>query len=440
MHGREDEFDRPFGGQALGLERVGEAEAADGEVGAGGAGAIELAVDVLAFGEGGALGQEVEVGAEDRGVQVGGADLDRPHAAFAGEEARERDLELAVGEEEDRAAGKGGGGGGDGLAGAGAGGVGRGGEALGRHGEGLGDGREPAGRALLAEGEGGGEVDRTAPFERGQRIAEEGLGEDHPRAGPDGGQGIGAPRGQGRERAHPHRGQKRAHLVLDHVGQRADDEEARGVGRGQRGDHGGEAGVLALGEGRLDARAGIGQHAHMGRVGGAEAFGGAREVELDDLRGAGTDEEELADVGAAREEAGDLAVELVIGVGEAREVLLLEDRGAEAGFGEDHDARRRLQQMRAGARAHHEEEGILHLAVQPDDAGQAAEHLALAALLQDRRVAAAAGGRGRERGVHAAASDRASLPASSLAGAAAGAGASRRAMRSFHRNCAALTT
>jgi hypothetical protein len=43
---------------------------------------------------------------------------------------------------------------------------------------------------------------------------------------------------------------------------------------------------------------------------------------------------------------------------------------------------RRLDQVRAGARAHHQEEGVLDLAVQPDDAGEAAEHLALAALAQ----------------------------------------------------------
>ena len=51
-----------------------------------------------------------------------------------------------------------------------------------------------------------------------------------------------------------------------------------------------------------------------------------------------------------------------------------------------------------------EEEGVLHLAVQPDDPGQTAENLALATLLQNRGVAT---GVCRDRGgrVHAAASD-----------------------------------
>jgi hypothetical protein len=39
--------------------------------------------------------------------------------------------------------------------------------------------------------------------------------------------------------------------------------------------------------------------------------------------------------------------------------------------------------MRAGAGSHHEEEGILHPTMQPNDASQPAEDFALAALTQD---------------------------------------------------------
>ena len=134
----------------------------------------------------------------------------------------------------------------------------------------------------------------------------------------------------------------------------------------------------------------------MRRVQLRQPFGRAGEIELDDLGRAGADEEQLADVGAARQQARDLAVKLVMGVGQTGQIRFLEDRGAEARFGKDHHAGGRLQQMRAGARADDQKEGVLHLAVQPDDAGQAAEHLALAALLEDGRVAAAGGGDGGE--------------------------------------------
>jgi hypothetical protein len=117
-----------------------------------------------------------------------------------------------------------------------------------------------------------------------------------------------------------------------------------------------------------------------------------------------------------RQEALDLAVELLMGVGHAGQIALFEDRGAEAGLGEDHHARGGLQEVRAGARAHHQEERVLHLAVQPDDAGEAAEDLPLAALFQDRGVLAASALTDMCRTVHAAPS------------------ASRRATRSFHRN------
>ena len=104
MHRGEHQFDGPFGGQALGLQRVGKAKAADGQIGAGGAGAGELFVDVLTFGDHRAFGQQGQFRGQQIAVQEGGADLDRGHAAFAGQEAGERDFKLAVGEEEDRLA------------------------------------------------------------------------------------------------------------------------------------------------------------------------------------------------------------------------------------------------------------------------------------------------------------------------------------------------
>ena len=65
-------------------------------------------------------------------------------------------------------------------------------------------------------------------------------------------------------------------------------------------------------------------------------------------------------------------------------ILFFHDRGGEARLGKDHHAGRGLNQMGAGARTHHEEERVLDLSMQPDDAGQPAEHLALAALAADR--------------------------------------------------------
>ena len=296
MDGCEDEFDGPFGGQALGFERVGEAEAADREIGAGGAGAGELAVDVLAFADLRAGGQKVEVRADERIVDVGRADLDRGHAAFAGEEAGERDFELAVGEEEDGTAVQRPGGSGDGPAGAGARGGGHGGELRRRNGEFGGDGLQPGGGALFAEGEGRGNVACPAPQERGMRIAKEGLGQGENRIRADGGFGVDPAGGKHADGADSEGFEKRKHLVLDHVGQGADDEEFARRGLAQDRDHGGKRGILALGEGRLDPAAGIVQHADAGRMGGREAFGGAMQVEFDDLGGAGADKEELPDV------------------------------------------------------------------------------------------------------------------------------------------------
>ena len=80
------------------------------------------------------------------------------------------------------------------------------------------------------------------------------------------------------------------------------------------------------------------------------------------------------------------AIQFVIRIRQPGEVALVDDRGGEPRFGENHDAGGGLDQVRAGARADHQEERVLDLAVQPDDAGQATEHFPLAALAQDRPV------------------------------------------------------
>ena len=208
------------------------------------------------------------------------------------------------------------------------------------------------------------------------------------------------------------------HLVLHHVGQRARDQKLARVGLRQGRDHRGEAGILALGEGRLDAGAGVVQHPHPRRMAGREPFGRAGEIELDDLGRAGADEEELPDVAPPGQKAVHLAFELDLRVGQTGQIRLFEDHRAEARLGKDHHACGALQKVGAGARADDEEEGVLHLSMEPDDAGKAAEYLVLAALLQHRRRAAADGGR-------------------RMAGHAA---ASSRAARSFKRNWPALMT
>ena len=164
--------------------------------------------------------------------------------------------------------------------------------------------------------------------------------------------------------------------------------DARRVGRRRRHrrHQRGEAGVLALREGGLDAAARIVEHAHARREASATAAAAARD-RSSLITSDGQEPTRNSSLMSGRRSSSrvDDAVEFLVGVGEAGEVALVDDRGGEARLGEDHHAGGRLDQVRAGARADDEEEGVLDLAVQPDDAGQAAEHLALAALAQHRR-------------------------------------------------------
>ena len=144
-----------------------------------------------------------------------------------------------------------------------------------------------------------------------------------------------------------------------------------------------------------------------------QPFRRLRKVQLDDFRRAGTHEEQQLDFGAPGDQPRNHPVDFVLRIGHAGEVALFQNGRGKARFGKDHHACRRLDQMRTGTRSDDEEERILDLAMQPDDAGQAAEDCALAGIADDRRC----------RG-HAVTVISAAL---------------LRAMRNFSRNCAAFT-
>jgi hypothetical protein len=86
-------------------------------------------------------------------------------------------------------------------------------------------------------------------------VAEEGLGEGEDGVGADARRLVRAAGGEDADRAHAEVGQELQRLVLDHVRERAHEEKLARLRLGQDRDHGGEAGVLALREGRLDSGA-----------------------------------------------------------------------------------------------------------------------------------------------------------------------------------------
>ena len=87
---REHEFDRPFGGEAFRLERIGEPKAADHEIRLLGTAAVQLALHVLPFAEPRAGGQLADFLGEVLALQIGRSDLDGLHAEFERGEARRR--------------------------------------------------------------------------------------------------------------------------------------------------------------------------------------------------------------------------------------------------------------------------------------------------------------------------------------------------------------
>mmetsp|Transcript_18552 Transcript_18552/g.30583 ORF Transcript_18552/g.30583 Transcript_18552/m.30583 type:complete len:243 (-) Transcript_18552:868-1596(-) len=221
-------------------------------------------------------------------------------------------------------------------------------------------------------------------------VAQERLGKRVDSAGANAEVIVGAGRRQDLDRADAHGFQKADGLLLDHIGQSTNQQQLPFVGFGQHRDHRGEAGVFALGERRLYPRAREVQHADRRCVALGHPFGGLGEVKLDHLRGAGAHQEQLFDVGAAGQKFVHHLVQLVLGVGEACQISLFKDRRSKARFSKNHHASGGLEEVGAGSRAYHQKECVLHFAVQPDDSRQAAEHLALATLFENRRIAATA--------------------------------------------------
>ena len=370
-------------------------------------------------------------------VQIGRAHLGQHHAQLTRQKAGQRDFQLRVGEEEDALAAQRAGVDGQRLGGSLAG---RGNSCiagLGRHAHRGGGGMQPGAAALDTERKRACDAPRAAGFERLGGIVQKWLGQQHPGARTDARQRRRMARGEKGKARDAHGCQQAAELVFDHIRQRADDQQRRTVVGGQIrvGQFGGkrcQAGVLSLCERRLDAAARVVEHPHLRHELLRQSSGSAMQIELDDLRRAGADEKQQADVGAALQQLGYHPVEFLVHIGQTGQIAFIDDGRGKPGLGKNHHAGRRLDQMGTGARADHQEERILHLAVQPDDAGQTAEHLALPALLQHRRIGATALGTGL--GVDR--DDRAHADAPEIAMR----DCCKRAARSFRMNCVALIT
>ena len=112
-----------------------------------------------------------------------------------------------------------------------------------------------------------------------------------------------------------------------------------------------------------------------------EPFRRLGQIELDHLTGAGAHQKQGANFRAPLEQIAYQTIQFFVGIGQAGQVPFPQDRCAEAGFGENHHSRGRLHQVGTGAGSHHQEEGIGHAPMQPNDRGETAEHLPLAVLL-----------------------------------------------------------
>ena len=213
--------------------------------------------------------------------------------------------------------------------------------------------------------------------------------------GPTGGRSVERRGGQGADPGQTQLGKEAAQLILHLIRHGAHQQQTLVLTVGQQGRQGRQGIVFTLGEGSFNAAAGIAHHPHPGQVALTQALGSIGQVQLDHLGGTGAHQEEGANLRPPLQELFHHPIQLIVGVRQACQVPFPQDGGAKAGLREDHDPRRRLDQVGAGAGAHHQEEGIRHAAMEPDNAGKTTKHLPLAPFPQQRqRLSTSLGGLG----------------------------------------------
>ena len=236
-------------------------------------------------------------------------------------------------------------------------------------------GLKPGERALDAQWIRGRHQLRTALAERCHGVTEVGLGEQYASARAHRRQIVSARR---REKVHIGNTELRevaAELLFDNVSQCANHHEALGTlgRRRQVGHHTRQTLILTLSKRGFDTRATEGGNAESVLMDPLQPSRRIGEVELDHLGRAGTHEEKPSNIGAARQQFGNHPIEFFVAIRHAGQIPLTKNRGRETRLCKNHDARRGLQQVGAGAGPHDEEERVLNPAMQPNDRGQAAE-------------------------------------------------------------------
>ena len=262
MDGAEYQLNRPLGGDALGLQGIGQAEATHHKIWPLGADPLQLAFHVLPLGNTGARWQQGQLRIEQLAIEVGRAHLHQLHAALALQEPRQGELQLGIGQQKKPLTGQQ-------LP------VRSNGtlaplhqriEHLGHQGrghpEGSGARRHPGPTALHTKRIRSCKQLTAAAHQGPCRGREEGLGQQHPGAGTNRGQLGGAPRRQARDHRNTQATKKLHQPVFHRIGQGADDQQLIDLAAGHQGNHRQQGLVFSLGEGGFDAAAAVVQHHH----------------------------------------------------------------------------------------------------------------------------------------------------------------------------------
>ena len=316
-------------------------------------------------------------------IEIGRAHFHQLHAAFPAQKASQRELKLGIGQEEEAFSRQGFPVGCDGTPSPLHQGIQHRGH-LGRgHTAGGSASSHPVPAALDPEGIGSWNQFSPAGDQGPGGGTQKGLGQKQLGAFTHGRQLGGAPRRQAAHRTDSHAAKQIDQPIFHRIGQGAGNQQLGFIARGHEGRHGHQGLVFPLGEGGFNPTAAVIQHRYLAQKLAVEPLRCLGQIQLDHLTRAGTHQKEGADFRPAGEQLLHEPIELLIGIGQTRQIPLAQDRCTEAGFRKDHHARSALHQVGAGAGSHHQKERIGHAPMQPNNRGEAAEHLPLTTFLQN---------------------------------------------------------
>ena len=207
----------------------------------------------------------------------------------------------------------------------------------------------PPSTPLGAEGEGSGQHTSAAIFEESGCCGEVRLRQQHRGARPNGGKVRGLPWWQALDLVDVELVEQMNEPIFYRIGQRSNQKQLAFIRGWKEGNECSKCSVFPLRKRGFNPAARIVHDPHTTLQFVGQAFRSSREIQLDHFTWARAHEEQRSNFGPALQQLFGDAIKLLLRIGEAGQIPLIQDCSAKARFGENHHAGSTLDQVGTGA-------------------------------------------------------------------------------------------